>query len=70
MSTATLRPCPFCRSSNLRQLEITIAHDDRDEGVDAIECLDCDSQARVEWWNGKTLELMLKDAAGALAGSG
>lgn len=63
-----LLPCPFCRSSNLRQLEITIAHDSHDEDVDAIECNDCQAQARVEWWNGKTLELASNDTASTLVG--
>lgn len=53
------KPCPFCGSANLRELEIWISRDDdesEDELTDAIECLDCDAQARADRWNDRAPE--------------
>ena len=45
------KPCPFCGSDNVREIDIMICGDDGEEEVDAIECLSCDAQARAEYWN-------------------
>ena len=47
------KPCPFCGSHNLREIDIWLATDDGDETLDAIECLDCDAQARADLWNNR-----------------
>ena len=46
-----LKPCPFCLSENLRTVDMLLATDDGEEEIDVIECLDCDAQARIEFWN-------------------
>ena len=47
----THKPCPFCGSSRLREDDVTLCTDDGEVDVTVVECLDCDAQARVEWWN-------------------
>mgnify|MGYP003626791432 CR=1 FL=1 len=48
-----LLPCAFCGSENIRTLDILIASDDGEEEVEAVECLECDAQARLERWNNR-----------------
>lgn len=59
MNTEKYRPCPFCQSTRLRSDTVVICHDDGEEDVGVVECLECDAQARAELWNGKrTMEVV------------
>lgn len=44
-----LKPCPFCGSRNIRSGEKMYWDDDGE--LPGVECLDCDSLARLDWWN-------------------
>ena len=56
--TDQLKPCPFCGCDQLREVNALICNDDGEYEQLMIECMDCDAQASVEYWNQREYEEM------------
>ena len=44
-------PCPHCGSTDLREFETWLGPEDDYQPACIVECCQCLSQARKEWWN-------------------
>jgi predicted Fe-S protein YdhL (DUF1289 family) len=44
-------PCPFCGSSEVREIDAWLDTENGEEQAILIECRLCDAQARKNWWN-------------------
>ena len=54
--TDELKPCPFCGCDHLREVDALIADDNGDHEELMIECMNCDAQAKAEFWNQREFE--------------
>lgn len=52
----SIKPCPFCGSTNQRKDSWLLCNDRGEHEVDIIECLNCDAAAPCEWWNHRVTE--------------